>query len=92
VREIFDCFFLKKILPYIGEETVMGDNDNGDSLQSNSEVAYPCMPDSCSIISYIHYRWYLIYAAENTVVVKICYFCPLLLGVWGGVVVKALRY
>jgi len=78
-EKVLLIFSLNKILPHIGEEPIIGNNDNGDPLHSNFEVVDPYVPDGCSIISYTHYRWYFIYAAENTVVVKICYFYPLLL-------------
>ena len=67
-------FSIQKILPHIGEETVIGNHDNGDPLQSSFEVAYPNMPDVCSVISYSPYPWNLFYAADNTVVLKICFF------------------
>jgi hypothetical protein len=71
--------FSLKNLPHIGEETVIGNHENGDPLHSSFEVSYPCRPDVCSVISYTPYPGYLFSVAENTVALKICYFYPLLL-------------
>jgi hypothetical protein len=70
VREVFAFFF---ILPHTGEETVIGNRDNGEQVYSNFEVAHVHMPDCCSVISYTTYPLYVCAAAaaaENTVVVK----------------------
>ena len=58
---------------------VIGKRVNGDPLRSSCEVAYRYMLDVCSVISYTPFPWYLFSTAENIVVLKICYFYPLLL-------------